>query len=186
MYNKIITTLLSLGTALFTNIQGVDAEFTNGLIEQDGQIIVASAELINCWTPELDRILRSGHPVKITYRLELFARENLRALTSQSIAHELRYSTLDDIFTIYRSETNQEVTVRSIENAKLVLAQLKRVGIINVDELVDDKTYYLTVSAALNRISLPGMDEELNLMAYWKGIRPDYRSEFFTKADFSQ
>ncbi|MCF7840087.1 MAG: DUF4390 domain-containing protein [Candidatus Marinimicrobia bacterium] len=186
MYNKIITTLLSLGTALFTNIQGVDAEFTDGLIEQDGQIIVASAELVNCWTPELDRILQSGHPVKITYRLELFAQENLRPTESRSVAHELRYSTLDEVFTIYRSESGQEITARSIANAKMVLAQLKRIEMINVDEMADDKTYYLTVSAALNRITLPGMDEELNLMAYWKGIRPNYRSEIFTKADFSQ
>lgn len=186
MFNKIFTTLLSLGTALFTNIRGVDAEFTNGFIELNGQTIVASAELVNCWTPELDRILQSGHPVKITYRLELFAQENLRPVKSLSIAHELRYNTLDEVFTIYRSETDQHVTARSIANAKMVLAQLKRIEIINVDEMADEKTYYLTVSAALNRINLPGMDESFNLMAYWKGIRPDYRSEIFDRSDFAQ
>lgn len=186
MYNKIITALLSLGTALFTNIQGVDAEFTNGIIEQDGRIIVASAELVNCWTAELDRILQSGQSVKITYRLELFAQENLRPIVSRSVTHELRYSTLDEVFHVYRSEADQQITVRDMANAKMVLAQLKRVEIVSIDDMAAEKTYYLTLSAALNRITLPGMSEELNLMAYWKGIRPGYRSELFTKADFAQ
>jgi len=185
MFNRLITTILSLGTAVFTNIQGVNAEFTNGLIEQNGSRIVVSSDLSNCWTPEFDRILQSGQTVKITYRLELFTEGGLLPEAAQSIVHELRYSILDEAFTIRQSETEQLITARELGNAKILLSKLKRVDFFGLDDLAAGKTYYLQLSAHLNRITLPGMTEELNLMAYWNGIRPSYHSEPFSKADFS-
>lgn len=185
MFSKLITTILTLGTAVFTNIQGVDATFTNGLIEQRGQHVVVSSELSNCWTEEFDRILQSGQVVKITYRLELFSENGLLPESSVNLTHEVRYSALDETFTVHQSETNQNFTSNELANAKLLLSQLKQIDFLDVTEMVKDKTYYLQVSAHLNRIVLPGMSDELNLMAYWKGVRPTYRSEPFKKADFS-
>jgi len=185
MFSKLISTILALGTSVFTNIQGVDAAFTNGLIEQRGQRVVISSELTNCWTEEFDRILQSGQIVKITYRLELFTENGSLPESAISITHEIRYSALDETYTVHQSETDQNITSSELTHAKLFMSQLKQVDFLGVADMVNDKTYYLQTSAHLNRIMLPGMSEELNLMAYWKSIRPTFRSEPFKKADFS-
>ena len=185
MFDKIITTILSFGTAVFTNIQGVNADFSNGLIEQADQQIVASAQLVNCWTPEFDRILQSGQTIKITYRFEVFTQNGLLPETALSVTHELRYRVLDETYAIFQSETDQTLVVRELENAKMVMSTLKDINFIKIDKLKANTRYHLEISAHLNRITLPGMSEEINLMAYWKGVRPSYRSEPFRKADFS-
>ncbi len=185
LYQKIIISVLSLGTALFTNIAGVRPEFANGLIEQAGTRLVCSAELTNCWTPEFDQILRSGQIIIIHYRVELFAEGALLPQENKSFNHELRYNVLDETFTVRKIETGEVITSRNLDDAKAVLTHIKRFEFTESKNLKPATMYYLRVSAGLNHITLPGMPDEINLMNYWKNARPLYLSEPFSKTDFS-
>ena len=185
LYQKIITTVLVLGTAVFTNIPGTDPEFSNGLIEQNGTQLVCSADLSNCWTPEFDRIIQSGQTIVINYRVELISETGILPQDTKNFRHELRYNVLDETFTVNLRESGTTRTLKNLAEVKTLITHIDRYAFSDVSDLKSNQTYFIRVSAGLNRITLPGMNEPFNLMNYWKNVRPTYLSEPFTKTDFS-
>jgi len=184
---KLASTAIAVGSMFFTSITGTNATFQNPAIDIEGSQIVVSADLHDCFTEELDRILQSGKPVRFNYRVEIFqkldgnAKEDTVVLAKE-FYHQVRYNLVDNFYRIYISENGETEDVLSIGEVHTKLSTITNYKVIEADQLESDKKYYIRLTAFLHKIQLPGMKEELDLMSYWNDTAPFLVTQTFDRS----
>ena len=184
---KLASTAIAVGSMFFTSITGTNATFQNPAVEIEGSQIVISAELHDCFTEELDRILQSGKRVRFNYRVEIYQHLDGEAvedtvILSKEFYHQVRYNLVDNFYRLHFSESNDTREVLSIGEVHTALTSIRKCEVIGADQLEDDGEYYIRLTAYLHKIQLPGMKEELNLMSYWNDEAPILVTETFDRS----
>lgn len=182
----VITTVIAIGSLFYSTISGVNAKFEPLELRTKGNQLVLSAALENWSFDDLDQILLSGQEIKILFRIQVLELENSTPVVDSAFFHSLQYSLLDGVFDVYRSEEQGNLGGLSLSRAKTALARIEDYPAVALHQLDPQKNYYIQVSAGLDRIHLPGQDEDLNLMFYWNSIKPSRNSDTFNVHLFQQ
>jgi len=179
--DKISVTVLALSQLLLSNVAGTDPRFDNVQLEVQGTAVVLSANLLDSFTEDLETMLQSGDTLTLHFEVDLVEQETDSVIALGTWEHHFRYSLLDDSYRIHRSEDDETRNVYDFETAKRRWVGIQSAVLCDLDDLDEDLRYFLRVSAFMDAVDLPGLTEQLNLMAFWNQVRPKYESEPFSK-----
>lgn len=183
---KIITSVISVGSIFYSTITGVNASFSALELSAKGDNIIISATLENCFSPELDQILRSGLEIKFNFLVDLVEYENEKSIRDTIFYHSLKYSVLDDDYGVFTSENQNYYNHLSLDQSKLILSKIEKFQIIKIESLNQNINYRIKLTAWMDKIEIRSMDKPLNLMFYWKSIKPTGLTPSFSKAEFAE
>jgi hypothetical protein len=113
----------------------------------------------NCFTPEMSNAIESGIETTFTFFIQLYEKRGLiwdKKLASLEVNHNIKYDSLKKIYSVRFSENSgKEVTVRSFEEAKKLMAEIVAIEVIPMHHLKKGKRYQLQMMAQLDKIRLP-------------------------------
>jgi hypothetical protein len=183
---KIVATIISIGSLFYSTIPGVNATFEEINLSLEGNRLMVSTKLSNCYSEALDQIFRSGMEIKVHFRVEVIPINSVRPISETTFYHSIHYSLLDDVFDVYRSESQETYQNLNLKTAKDYLAEIEEFPALFMNQLDPEEEYYLRLTAWMDKIQLQGMEEPLNLMFYWNSIKPTGLSRTFDQAVFTQ
>ena len=118
------------------------------------------------------------------FSIELYQEGERKPDSTYTFYHSLQYSPIGNDFTIYYSEQDKATSSLNINQVKLLFPLVTDYQVTSANTINDNINYYFKVTAWLDKIQLEGMDEKLNLLYYWNSIKPNSKSDIFTKSDF--
>jgi len=183
---KIVATVIAIGSMFYSTISGVVAEFDELHLRTRGDQLVLSTNLLNCFSEDLDRIFSSGKEIKIHFLVEVLNATNEETTHDTTFYYSVKYSLVDRIYEVVRSNSGERFSGLSLEGAKEKVAEIDEITVILASQLTFGVQYLVRVTASMEKIRLPGMEEELNLMFYWNSLKPVAISGPFTKDIFKQ
>jgi hypothetical protein len=183
---KVITTVIAIGSMFYSTIDGINASFSDIDYYSRGAQLYISTSLINCFTEDLDLIFASGEEIQIYFLYEIVQNEDQEIIRGDTIYHSIRFSPVDQLYSIFHSEKQARFLFESIEKAKSSLVTLNEVSIVPIGTLQNENAYYLKLSAWMGTVKIAGMKESLNLMYYWNSIKPERASTMFVKAELQK
>ncbi len=172
---------LIISQLLLTAFVGTDPYFQDVNLEVKGDRIFCSAVLKESFTPDLDMLLESGDTVIIHFEVDLVNAANDSVVAIADWEHHFRYSLLEDDYSVYRSEKNENVKLYSLEAAKEQWVRIENALFCRMRVMEDDQFYFLRISAFMEEMDMPGITKRINLMSFWNRIRPTHISEPFEK-----
>jgi hypothetical protein len=122
--------------------------------------------------------------IPIYFSVDLYQEGKKDPDSTYTFYHALQYSPIGDDFTIFFSERNETVPSLNLEQAKELLPRIVNYPTTSSGKIDDNKNYYISVTAWLDKIQFEGMGEELNLLYYWNSIKPNNKTVQFSKSDF--
>ena len=184
--DRLITTIISIGSLIFPFIESIEPIFTNVQFEVVGNSLYLSATLENCYTEELDKVISSGQSVIVRFVAELFTEKDKKPVLEQEFFRSVRYNLLDKQYEIYLSEKESRLFLKDIAQVHQNLVTLKDVKIINSSNLKRGQQYYIRLTALLDNITFIGGESELDLMLFWNNHRPVVNTSSFNLTIFVQ
>jgi hypothetical protein len=113
----------------------------------------------NCFTPEMNTAIESGIETTFTFNVELREKRDLiwdKKIAEVEVNHSIKYDSLKKTYTIKFSEdNNREVTARTFEEAKKLMAEIVALKVAPMHLLKKGKRYQLQMKAQLDKIKLP-------------------------------
>ena len=181
---KVISAVIAVGSMFYSTIDGVTPNMTLPGISYKNDFVFISTTIENCYTEDLEQIFHSGNSIPIYYSIELY-REGIKEPDSvNTFYHTIQYSPIGNDFSIYFSERDEILRSLSLNQAKELLPSINNYRVTSAEDIDSNSNYYIKVTAWLDKISVEGMEEKLNLTYYWNSLNPDCISEIFSKSDF--
>ncbi|MFQ6614247.1 MAG: DUF4390 domain-containing protein [Fidelibacterota bacterium] len=182
LFNKTISTVIALGTLFYSSVTGVSPRMSEVQVNARGAMVMVSAQILDCFSPDFDRILSSGMEVELHYRIQLINQDTpLRAEQSRLLTKTLTYSLLDHSYRVRDSWNSRSERELSLNEARDRWTRIDEFPLARFDDLQPDSRYLITVTAWLDKVQVKGKEQPLNLMVYWKGIKPERASQPFTR-----
>ncbi|MCK4904037.1 MAG: DUF4390 domain-containing protein [Candidatus Marinimicrobia bacterium] len=181
---KVISTIIAVGSMFYSTIDGVTPNINALELQYKNDYVLVSTMIENCYTEELDQIFYSGNLISLYFAVELYQEGEKKPDSTYTFYHSLRYSPIGNDFTIYYSEQDKITSSLNINQVKLLFPLVTNYRVTSANNINDNTNYYFKITAWLDKIRLEGMEEELNLLYYWNSIKPNSKSDPFTKSDF--
>lgn len=166
---------------LLTAVVGTDPYFQDVSLEVRGDRLFCSGQLVESFTPDLDKLLQSGDTVIIHFEVDLVNTNNDSVVALADWEHHFRYSLLEDDYTVYRSEHDRTISMFDFETAKTEWVTIEDALFCRMRVMEEDQRYILRISAFMEEFSMPGITQKINMMSFWNRIRPVHISEPFEK-----
>lgn len=182
--DRLIATIITIGSLLFPFIDGPDPAFTDVSVNLIDNSLALSLNLTNCYSDEFDRILTSGQPVTIRFLAELYDDRTRQVVLKRDFEHTIRYNPLNKQFAIYLSERDERRICETLDDAHACFGTLYRVKLLSPENLERDRDYFFRISAALDPITFIGEKSPFDLMLYWNNKKPKIDTETFNSAIF--
>jgi len=113
----------------------------------------------NCFTPEMNNAIESGIETSFTFFVQLHENRDLiwdRKIADLEVNHSIKYDSLKKVYSVRFSEdNNREVTARTFEEAKKLMAEVVALKVVPMHQLKKGKRYQLQMMAQLDKIRLP-------------------------------
>jgi hypothetical protein len=113
----------------------------------------------NCFTPEMNSAIESGIETTFTFFVQIYEKRDLiwdRKIADLQVSHSIKHDSLKKIYTVRFSEdSNREVTARTFEDAKKLMAQVVAVKVVPMHQLKKGNRYQLQMMAQLDKVRLP-------------------------------
>jgi hypothetical protein len=113
----------------------------------------------NCFTPEMNNAIESGIETTFTFFVQLNEKRDLvwdKKIADLEVNHSIKYDSLKKTYSVRFSEdNNREVTARTFEEAKKLMAEIAALKVVPMHQLKKGKRYQLQVMAQLDKIRLP-------------------------------
>ncbi|HDP68447.1 MAG TPA: DUF4390 domain-containing protein [Candidatus Marinimicrobia bacterium] len=182
--DRLIATVITIGSLLFPFIDGLDPAFKDVAINLVDNSLTLSMNLTNCYSDEFDRILTSGQPVTVHFLAELYDNRTRQVVLQRNFYHTARYNPLNKQFEIYRSERDEQRICETLDDAHVWFGALYRVKLITPENLERNRDYFFRISAYLEPITFIGEKSRFDLMLYWNNKKPKIDTETFNSAIF--
>jgi hypothetical protein len=113
----------------------------------------------NCFTPEMNNAIESGIETTFTFFVQLHEKRDLiwdKKIADLEVSHSIKYDSLKKTYSVRFSEdNNREVTARTFEEAKKLMAEIAALKVLPMHQLKKGKRYQLQMMAQLDKIRLP-------------------------------
>jgi len=178
------TTAIALGSMLFGTVAGTDATFTPAELSSNGNEIVITTRLDDCFTEEMDKLFQSGKSITINFRMTVHNSNN-DVILFNDFYHQVKYSLVDDYFQVHLSEHERTLSVMTIEEVHDLLASVSNYEVMELSRLEPEEQYQIQLISYMEEISLPGREEQIHLMNYWNNTEPTLRTPAFDRTQFA-
>lgn len=113
----------------------------------------------NCFTSEMNTAIESGIETTFTFFVQLNEKRDLiwdKKIADLEVNHSIKYDSLKKTYTVKFSEdNNKEVTVRTFDEAKKLMAEIVALKVVPMHQLIKGRRYQLQMMARLDKIKLP-------------------------------
>ena len=113
----------------------------------------------NCFTPEMNNAIESGIETTFTFFVQINEKRDLiwdKKIADLEVNHSIKYDSLKKTYSVRFSEdNNREVTARTFEEAKKLMAEIVALKVVPMHQLKKGKRYQLQMMAQLDKIRLP-------------------------------
>ena len=113
----------------------------------------------NCFTPEMNNAIESGIETTFTFFVQLSEKRDLiwdKKIADLEVNHSIKYDSLKKTYSVRFSEdNNREVTARTFEEAKKLMAEIVALKVVPMHQLKKGKRYQIQMMAQLDKIRLP-------------------------------
>jgi len=113
----------------------------------------------NCFTPEMNNAIESGIETTFTFFVQIHEKRDLiwdKKIADLEVNHSIKFDSLKKVYSVRFSEDNsREVTARTFEEAKKLMAEVVALKVVPMHQLKKGKRYQLQMMAQLDKIRLP-------------------------------
>jgi hypothetical protein len=156
---KSILLILILWAASAGQAMAKDAYLSDFVVTNTRDHLLVYFKVNNCFTPEMNNAIESGIETSFTFFVQLHEKRDLiwdRKIADLEINHSIKYDSLKKTYSVRFSEdNNREVTVRTFEEAKKLMAEVVALKVVPMHQLKKGKRYQLQMMAQLDKIRLP-------------------------------
>jgi hypothetical protein len=170
---------------MFSGISGTTPWFDNVSLETIGNDLVCSAHVMDAFTEDFDKLIQIGDTLTVTIQVDVVDVETNEVVETKLFIHRIQFSLLEKRYDVFTSEKNRSVQRKELKQAKQYWMSLYRGHLIRLSKLEANRYYYLSFSATLEDIELPGMTNKLNMMQFWNRAKPEFKTENFMISKFS-
>ncbi len=178
--------LLSITTALAAteNSDGQQATIKELTATTTERSLIVFATLADNFTAEMIEVLHSGLALHFSFFVELYkTTENWpdELIASRNFQHIMAFDTLKESYKVTLEEENNKVTsFRSLLEAQKLINEINGVKIIDLQQLLPDHTYKLSIRAELYQKTLPlSLHNILPFLSWWD-VETEWHTITFT------
>ncbi|MCX5831214.1 MAG: DUF4390 domain-containing protein [Deltaproteobacteria bacterium] len=135
-----------------------EARFADLLITNNAGQITVYAQVLNCFTPDMEAAILAGVPTTFTFLFDFYQERSYwwdKKIARRIIQHTIKYDNVKKDFLVSSTNRPEADTFQTFENAKKAMADLNGVVVYQVNALEQDKSYYLKMKAKLEQVRLP-------------------------------
>lgn len=135
-----------------------EAKFTDLLITNNAGQITVYAQVINCFTPDMEAAILAGVPTTFTFLFDFYQERSYwwdKKIARHIIKHTIKYDNVKKDFLLTSTNRQETDTFQTLEAAKRAMADLNGIVVYQVDSLDKDRSYYLKMKAKLDQVRLP-------------------------------
>jgi len=136
-----------------------DAYLSDFVVTNTRDHLLIYFKVNNCFTPEMNNAIESGIETTFTFFVQLNEKRDLiwdKKIADLEVNHSIKYDSLKKTYSVKFSEdNNRDVTVRSFEEAKKLMAEIVALKVVPMHQLKKGKRYQLQMMAQLDKIKLP-------------------------------
>ncbi len=172
---KVITSVVTFTSMLFSSYKGNFAEFDGVALQQDKTGIEISANLENAFENDFEEFFRCGKPITVWFLIQV--RYNRYNVAEMYYAHRVKYDPLLHFYTVFIQENDQLITLDSHEQVLEAIRGFHCKWEVPPQYNPGDE-FEVVVSGYLTKLRLESTDEEFDLMNLWHHKRPIARGKF--------
>ena len=152
-------------------------------LAEDGESLLVSFRVGDCFTEEMNRAIESGINTTFTYFVGLYEKRNMwwdRKLKAMKLNRSIKYDNLKKIYELrFSGQSDRTVTVRDFEEAKDLMAAVKKLQVTPLANLEEGGRYQLRMMAELDKIRLPlYLHYVFFFLSLWDFATPWYKVDF--------
>ena len=146
--------------------------------------LIVFATLDNSFTPEMTEILHSGIALHFSFFVELYKTTDKwpdELIATRNFQHIMTFDTLKENYKVTLEEDNNKVTsFHSLLEAQKVINEINGVKVIDLQQLLPNNTYKLSIRAELYQKTLPlSLHNILPFLSWWD-VETDWHTITFT------
>jgi len=149
---------LALGFALSPAMAKDKARIRDLTLIVDREGVRVSFFVEHCFSPKIEKTIQSGVPVSVFFFLRLSRTRALwrdKRLADLMLTRRIRYDNLKKVYEVFLQETGPPSVFEDFLKATESLARLENVTLIPREPLTEEATYYASVKAEVEPVSLP-------------------------------
>jgi len=139
--------------------QAAEATLSDIIITNTQEDLLVFFDIMGCFTREMEEAILNGIPTTFTIIIRLYRSRVLwfdASMSSIRLEHTIKYDSLKNQFRVSRSEDRgNELVFKEFEAAKKVMAEIRNIKVVPLDELQKRNKYQLRVKAELKKVELP-------------------------------
>ena len=160
-----------------------EASLTDIALAEDGESLLVSFRVTDCFTEEMNRAIESGINATFTYFVGLYEKKNMRLdrkLTSIKLNRSIKYDNLKKIYELrFAGQSDKTLTMKDFEEAKHAMTEVKRLKVTPLMNLKEGSRYQLRLMAELDKIRLPlYLHYVFFFLSLWDFATPWYKVDF--------
>jgi hypothetical protein len=156
---KRLPLILILWVAWAVPAMAKDAYLSDFVVTNTRDHLLVYFTVNNCFTPEMNNAIESGIETTFTFFVQIQEKRDLiwdKNIADLEVNHSIKYDSLKKTYSVRFSEdNNREVTARTFEEAKKLMAEVVALKVVPMHQLKKGKRYQLQMMAQLDKIRLP-------------------------------
>jgi hypothetical protein len=173
--------LLIVASALSASAK--EAYLANIALAEDGESLLVSFRVTDCFTEEMNKAIESGINTTFTYFVWLYEKRNMwwdQKIAAIKLNRSIKYDNLKKIYELrFAGQSDKTVTVKDFEEANDLMAHVKRLRVTPLATLDEGNRYQLRLMAELDKIRLPlYLHYVFFFLSLWDFATPWYKVDF--------
>jgi hypothetical protein len=150
---------LFLLVLLVNQVLAEDARLKNIIVTNTRDDLLIYLTVEGAFTEDMQTAILSGVATTFSFYINLNRVRSLwvdKEMVSLKITHTIKYDNLKNEFTVQRSwEDDKPITLKSIEEAEKMMAEIDSLKVVPLDQLVKGNRYQIRAKAELSKVRLP-------------------------------
>ncbi len=183
---QLLVLLLSIAVALAgtENSDGQQATIKELTATTTERSLIVFATLANSFTAEMIEVLHSGLALHFSFFVELFKTTEKwpdELIATRNFQHTMTFDTLKESYKVtIEEENNKGTSFRSLSEAQKLINEINGIKVIDLQQLLPDQTYKLSIRAELYQKTLPlSLHNILPFLSWWD-VETDWHTITFT------
>ena len=152
--------LLFLFSGIFPTHQlyAQEATITEFTVSNSNDQLTLYLTVDNCFTDEMLAAVHNGIPITFTFYVNIYRERSGwfdKKIREYQFNHTMKYDNLKKEYTVHREENGDSRSTSSLDEAKLVMAEINGFDVLPLNEIVPHEAYRIEAKAKLARKSLP-------------------------------
>jgi len=135
-----------------------DATITDFTVSNSESQLILYLTVTDCFTDDMEAAIHNGIPATFTYYVDIYRQRSNwpdKKIKKYEFDHIMEYDSLKKEYKIYRDEKGDSKLTTSLDEAKILMAEINGFKILPLKEIAPNSSYVIKVKAKLARKTLP-------------------------------